>query len=258
MADVIDDVRLPQVSKETIKRIKETVEYHHGFTPKDDDIHRIDDMLRDQYAVLHPHRIVRELVVTEIGKDLLRHRNRIGSLEFERIWLEKTIFKYLTLASMCYRAGIPEATISLCRTAIESGLRERLAEELAKKGGSTTSELPETTWNKLKDLKHKMLSDLIKIAEEDGIIGKGDIEKVFAKLKFKDQTARKVLDKFIHGDIVWMVDFVKDREEDTRVVGARNLLQEYKLVSGMNTDETAIEVLKATHKIAGILYFGDA
>jgi len=254
----MDEIRLPQIPKETIRRIRQIVDYHHGFTPKDDDIHRIDDMLRDQYAALHPHRIVRELVVTEIDKDLLRHRDSLGSLEFERIWLEKTNFKYLTFASMCYRAGIPAATISLCRTAIESGLRERLAEELAEKGCATTSELPQATWKKLKALRDKALGDLIKTAAREEIIAKGDIERIFRRFKLRDQGGRKILDKFIHGDIAWMVDFVRDREEDTTVVGARNLLQEYKLISQMKTDEIAVEVFKATYEIAEILYFGDA
>lgn len=252
------DVRVPQVSKETIKRIKEIVEYHHGFTPRDDDICRIDDMLRDQYAVLQPHRIVRELVMREIDKDLLTHRDRLGSLEFERIWLEKTIFKYLTFASMSYRAGIPAATISLCRTAIESGLRERLAEELAEKGSTSSSELAEAVCSKLKELERKTLAGVIRVASEEGIIGKQEVGAAFQELRFKHQTARKILDKFIHGDIVWIVDFVRHREEDTSVVGAKDLLQEYKLISDMKTDEIAVEVLKATYEIAGILYFGDA
>jgi len=239
------------------KRIKEIVKYHHGFTPKDDDIYRIDDMLRNHYAVLHDQRIIRELVVGEIGKELLKHRDSLGSLEFERIWLEKTIFKYLTFAGMCYRAGIPAGTISLCRTAIESGLRERLAEELARKGSTNTSKLPKATWNKLKGLKKKMLASLIEMAAEEGIIGKQEIEGAFLKLKFRDQTGRKILDKFIHGDIVWMVNFVRDREEDTRVVGAKDLLEECKIISEMKIGQIAVEILKATYNIAEILYFGN-
>jgi hypothetical protein len=253
----MDETRIPQISNEIKKRIKEIVKYHYGFTTNDDDIYRIDNMLRNHYAVLHDQRIIRELVAGEAGKELLKHRDRLGSLEFERIWLEKTIFKHLTLASMCYRAGIPAGTISLCRTAIESGLRERLAEELARKESASNAKLPEATWKKLKGLKHKKMADLIQMAAHEGIIGSQDIEEAFRKLKLRDQSSRRILDKFIHGDIVWMVSFVREREEDTRVVGAQDLLEEYKIVSEMSIDQIAVEVLRVTYKIAETLYFRD-
>jgi hypothetical protein len=253
----MDETRIPQISNEIKKRIKEIVKYHYGFTPNDDDIYRIDNMLRNHYAVLHDQRIIRELVAGEVSKELLKHRDRLGSLEFERIWLEKTIFKHLTLASMCYRAGIPTGTISLCRTAIESGLRESLAEELAREESVSNAKLPEATWKKLKGLKRKNLADLVKMAAHEGIIGSQDIEEAFRKLKLRDQSSRRILDKFIHGDIVWMVSFVREREEDTRVVGAQDLLEEYKVVSEIGIDQIAVEVLRATYKIAETLYFRD-
>jgi len=251
----MNETRIPQTSNEMKERIKDIVKYHYGFIPNDDDIEWIDRMLRNNYAALHDQRIIRELAAKNISNELLKHRDRIGSIEFERIWLEKAIFKYLTFASMCFRAGIPVGTISLCRTAIESGLRERLAEELAKKEYTNASKLPEATWNKLKELNDKGLAQLIEEAAQEGIIEKQKIEEIFQEFKFGNQSSRRVLDKFIHGDIVWIVNFVRDREEDTRVIGAKNKLQEYKIISDMMTDQIAIEVLKATYKIAGILYF---
>lgn len=142
----MNETRIPRISDEMNERIKSIVEYHYGFTPKDDDIDWIDRMLRNNYAVLHDQQIIRELAAINVRNELLEHRDRIGSIEFERIWTEKDIFKYLTFASMCFRAGIPAGTISLCRTAIESGLRERLAEELARKEATNVSKLPEATW----------------------------------------------------------------------------------------------------------------
>ena len=251
----MDETKIPQISEKMKKRIKKIVRFHHGFTPKDSDIERVDRMLRCNYAVLHDQQIIRELVTEDIGNELLKHRDRIGSTEFERIWLEKDMFKYLTFASMCYRAGIPVGTISLCRTAIESGLRERLAEERARKENTKASKLPEATWNKLKELSNKGLAQLIEEAAQEGIIEKQKIEGIFQEFKFGDQSSRKILDKFIHGDIVWRVNFVRDREEDTRVIGAKSKLHEYKIISDMITDKIAIRVLKATYKIAEILYF---
>jgi hypothetical protein len=251
----MNETRIPQISDEMKKRIKKIVKYYHGFTPKDNDIEWIDRMLRKNYATLHDQQIIRELAAKNVSNELLKHRDSIGSIEFERIWSEKSIFKYLTFASMCFRAGIPAGTISLCRTAIESGLRERLAEELAKKETTNVTELPKTTWNKLKELNDKMLSQLIEEADQEGIIEKQKIENIFQEFKFGDQSSRKILDKFIHGDIVWMVNFVGDREEDTSVIGVKNKLQEYKIISDMITNQIAIGVLKATYKIAEILYY---
>jgi hypothetical protein len=251
----MNETRIPRTSDEMKERIKGIVKYHYGFTPKDDDINWIDRMLRNNYAALHDQQIIRELAAKNVSNDLLKHRDRIGSIKFERIWLEKTIFKYLTFASMCFRAGIPAGTISLCRTAIESGLRERLAEELARKEAIKVSKLPEATWNKLKELKDKRLAQLIEEADQEGIIKKEKIEEIFQEFEFRDQSSRRILDKFIHGDIVWMVNFVRDREEDTRVIGEENKLQEYKIISDRITNQIPIEVLKATYKIAEILYY---
>ncbi len=251
----INETRIPQISDEMKKRIKNIVKYHYGFTSKDEDLEWIDRMLRNNYATFHDLQIVRELAVNNVSDELLKHRDSIGSIEFETIWLEKDIFKYLTFARMCFRAGIPVGTISLCRTAIESGLRERLAEELAKKETTNITELPEATWNKLEELSDKTLAKLIEGADREGIIEKQEIDEIFQEFKLRDQNGRRILDKFIHGDIAWMVNFVRDKEEDTKVIGAENKLQEYKIISDMRIYQIAIQVLKATYKIAEILYY---
>lgn len=250
----MSETRIPQISDAARERVKDIVKYHYEFTPKDDDIEWIDKMLRNDYVVSHDQRIISELAAVNISHELLKHRNRIGSIEFERIWLEKDIFRHLTLASMCFRAGIPAGTISLCRTAMESGLRERLAEELARKGNIDASKLPEATWNELKKLKDKTLKPLIKKAEKGKIITEQKIEEIFQELKFRDQNSRVILDKFIHGDIVWMVNFVKNRNA-TEVIGAKDKLEEYKIISRGGIPQIAVNVLKATYKIAEILYY---
>ena len=251
----MNETRIPQISDKMKARIKNIVEHHYGFTPKDEDIDWIEEMLRSHYVVLHDQRIIRELVVNNIGNTLLEHRDRIGSIEFERIQFEKGIFKYLTFASMCFRAGIPVGTISICRTAIESGLRERLAEKLAREEVTNVSKLPEATWKKLNELTNIDLPQLINQADTENVIKKQKIEEVFQEFKYGTQDSRKILDKIIHGDIVWMVNFVKDSKEDTRVVGAKNQLHEYKIIADMRNDEIAIGVLKATYKIAEILCY---
>lgn len=245
----------PRISAEAMKRIKEIVNYHYRFTPEDEDLRRIDEGLWNNYLVLHDQRIIREVVSWEISKETLKHRDRLGSLEFERLWVEKSIFHYLTYASMCYRAGIPAGTITLCRTALEAGIRERLAEELAKREAINQDDIPTKVLKELHRLRDKVLSDLIIMASAEGILNEHDVEKSFSALKFQNQSSRKILDKFIHGDIMWMVGFVQSHKEDMRVVGAKDTVQEAKIIADMELDDVAIEVLKATERIAGLLYF---
>jgi len=246
---------IPQISDEMRKRIKRIVKFHYGFEPNNRDIDWIDGVLRNNYSTLHDQRIIRDLVTTEIAKILLKHRDKNGNTEFGNILLHKLIFHYLTLASMSYRAGIPFATISLCRTAIEAGLRERVAEELAKKEVNKNEKFPKKVLEKMETLKDLSLRDMIKLAEENNIISNEVIEKVFEKLKFKYQNSRKILDKFIHGDLIWMVNFVKEKGKNSEVIGAENVLEECKIIADFNIDDIAVEVLKGTTKIAEILYF---
>jgi hypothetical protein len=250
----MDKSRIPELCGEAKKRIKRIVSDHYGFVPADDDLRWIDQMLRNHCLVLHEQNIIRHVVDHEIKKQLLKHRDRLGSLEFERIWDKKIIFKYLTLASMCYRAGISAGAISLCRTAIESGLRERLAEELAMQETVNQDDLPVKTLQRLCQLRDENLASLIKKVSEAGIISKMEIEKAFHALKFREQSSKRVLDKFIHGDLVWVVEFVKSREENTRVVDVRDELEEFKTIVDMKTEQIAVEVLKGSYQIAVILY----
>ncbi len=252
----MNETILPRLSKEIKEQIKKIVKYHYGFDPKESDIERIDNALRNNYIALHDQQIIRELVSDNAAEELLKHKDRLG-LEFDRIWLEKSIFKYLMYASMCFKGGIKIGTIILCRTALESGLRERLAEEYAKNEIKNDFELPEATWLKLKELTEKTLGQLIKEADKENIISEQEIESLFKDLKYKEQSSKKILDKFIHGDIVWLVDYVKDKEADTRVIGAKDVLQERKIISDIMTDEIAFKVLKTTYKIAEIIYLNN-
>lgn len=242
-----------QLSKEDKNRIRSTVAFHFGFTPKDDDIEQIDKMLRNNYVALHYQQIIQELAVKSAIDDLLKYRDRIGSTEFERIWLEKNIFKYLTFASMCFKAGIPAGAISLCRTAIESGLRERLAEELARRE-NPNADLPEAILKKLEELRKDRLDELRRKAIAYKIINEQEFEEAFQELNLEDQKGRKILDKFIHGDIIWMVNFAKSRGS-IEVRGAKDKLEEYKIISEGEISQIAIKVLKAAYRIGEILYY---
>jgi len=238
------------------EKIREIVKFHYGIDAEDYDIDWIDKMLRSHYSALHDQRVIRNLVSVNINKILLKHRDKIGSLKFEEILLDKLIFHYLTFASMSYRAGIPIGSVFLCRTALETGLRERIAEELAKKEAQDEERLPHKIWEHMKKLENKKLYELIKMAEEYGIITRQEVEESFKSLKLGEQRSRKVLDKFIHGDIDWIVKFVESRDKErAKVIGAKDILHEKKIVAQSYTDYVAVGTLVGTTLIAEKLYF---
>lgn len=249
----MDITAIPTLSTSQRKRIKEVVKFHYGIDAEDYDIDWIDKMLRNNYLVLHDQEIMRNLVTVNIGKILLKHRDRIGSIKFEETTLDKLIFRYLTFASMSYRAGIPIGSILLCRTAIETGLRERIAEELAKKDGKD-KELPQKIWELMEKLEDKRLCELIRIAEENGIITREENEELFKSLKLGEQSSRRVFDKFIHGDIGWIVKFAESKE-NMSVIGAKDILEEKKIIAESSIDHIAVSTLIGTTLIAERLYF---
>ena len=71
------------------ERIKKIVRFHYGIDSKDSDIDWIDRMLRNNYSVLHDQQIISNLVTVNIGNILLKHRDRLGSIELERLTMNK-------------------------------------------------------------------------------------------------------------------------------------------------------------------------
>jgi hypothetical protein len=74
-------------------------------------------------------------------------------------------------------------------------IKERLAEERAKRELRSNSNLPEATRLKLEELADKKLGTLIKLCDEDNIIKIEMIEELFQDLKFKNHCGRRILDK---------------------------------------------------------------
>ena len=241
---------IPPLSSSRIERIKKIVRFHYGIDAKEGDIAWIDSMLRNNYSVLHDQRIISKLVTVNVDNILLKHRERIGSTELERLWMSKIIFQYLTLASMCYRANIPIATIFLCRTAMEAGLREKLAEKRAEEH---TTEV----WQETQNLKDVWLSQLIQKAEDEGIISKDELSKLFtvhSKMERIIPNPRNLLDKYIHADLPTIIAFLKEIGVDTRVIGVEDLMEQKKLEAETFTDKVAVSVLAATTRLAERLY----
>jgi hypothetical protein len=253
----IENTIIPALFISQKKKIKKIVKFYYGIDANDYDINWIDKMLRNHYLVFHNQNIIRNIVTVNIDKILLKHRDRIGSLKFEEITLEKLIFHYLRWASMSFRAGVPIGSIFLCRTAIETGLRERIAEEIAQKEIKDMGELPQKIWELMKKLKNKKLWELIKIAEDKNIITEKEIEKFFEPLRLEEQRSRKIFNKFIHGEISWIVKFVETKAEGyAKVIGAKDILEEKKIIAEFSLiDYIAIGVLIGTTLVAERLYF---
>lgn len=246
----IEKTIIPPISSSMRERIKKIVRSHYGIDANDSDIDWIDSMKRNNYLVLHDQQIIRNLVTVNVGNILLKHRDRIGSIELERLMMNKLIFKYLTLASMCYRASIPLATIFLCRTAIEAGLREKLAEKKAKENAKQV-------WEEMQDLTVLKLWQLIKKIEDEGIISKDEIDKLFTvddKMKIIIPNPRNLLDKYIHGDLSTIISFLEAIGVDTKVHGAEDLMQEKKIQAEAFIDKIAVFVLASTTRLAERLY----
>ena len=224
-----------------IERIKKIVEFHYGFIPDKQDILWIDRMLRGEYEVLHEQYIIRKLVTHRIDDILLLHRPE--KPDIESLFAEKSIFHYLMFASMSFRAGIPLGCIALCRTALEAGLRERLAEKRASS--------PEEVWDQIKKRGKTRLVDLLKEADQEGILTKKQLQEAF---EFASQFGRSVLDKYIHADLESIISLLEGFELDIRVVGAKDKLARKKIQAEAYIDKVAAAVLAAVTKIAETLY----
>lgn len=242
---------IPPLSTSQRKKIKQIVKFNYGVDAEDHDIDWIDDMLRNHYSVIHDQKIIRYLVTDFINKTiLLKHRDELGSFKFEEIQLNKLIFRYLTFASMCFRAGIPIAAIFLCRTALEAGLREKIAEKLAKN--------EKKIWDEMKKLSRKPLWKLIQKAEAENIIRKGEIEKIFTideKMKKIIPNPRNLLDKYIHADLSTITMFLEEIGVDTEVIGDVDLIEKKQIQAQIFSDKIAVFILMATTMIAERLYF---
>lgn len=224
-----------------VERIKKIVEFHYGFVPNQQEILRIDEGLRSQYAVLHEQYIIRELVTRRINDTLLAHRRVKPNIE--SLFLDKSIFRYLTLASMSYRAGIPLGCIALCRTALEAGLRERLAE------GKASS--PDEIWSEIRKRREHPLGKLVEEADREGILAKKDFEELFI---FGTHFGHHLLNKYVHADLNSIIDLLENLQLDIGVIGAKDTLAEKKIQAETYVDEVAVAVLAATTRIAEKLY----
>lgn len=247
---------IPALDEGVKEEIRELTESNYGFTPDKYEIERIDKGLRENYEPLHKYRIYNRILTSFIKNIIWQYKDKIGETEFYKIRQSKLIFFYKDLAERCFHEAIHYATICLCRTAIEAGLRERVAEELAKKDTDMTKSIDEKIFEQMNKLKKDTLGPLLTNAGKEKIITKNDVKKMFQK-EFGSRSGRNILDKFVHGDIFAIYDFLKNAGKDTTVFSGEEIsaTEIRKFVATGGSYAIAYEILKITTKIAEILYF---
>lgn len=223
----------------------------HGIITNDEELDRIDEGLQNNYAVLHNQHVIKEIISFKISNILLKHRTKENVSQLEDLFYNKLIFHYLTYASMSYRVGIPIATIFLCRAALKTGLREKIAEKRA-------VDHKKEVWEELQKLKDMMLRHLIREAENEGIISKNEIEELFTideKMKTVIPNPRNLLDKYIHADLPTIIEFLKAIGLDVSgVIGAKSRMQEKRILAESSHEKIEVFILTATTRLAERLY----
>lgn len=140
-------------------------------------------------------------------------KNKYGN-NFERL-----MFMYLELAEKCFMMNIALGGIALCRSALEMGLRNKLLSSYRKTKGISKKQI--TLEEEF--ISGLMFGQLINYASGKAInkkknlsgvvIKTEDIDKIFSKLSHKGKTGRTILNKFIHGDIAYLQDFLEQSQK---------------------------------------------
>jgi hypothetical protein len=158
----------------------------------------IDEAQREEPFVNFNYRqaefLRRTIVLRKICYPILKSREPEASKEIQNCFQFSLMNNNLNQAGGCFIHGLYLASIILCRSSLEIGLREAIA--YVESSQNKTTFVRE--YNKLEE---KTLRDLIPKAQEIHLIKEGEIDSFFAippEMKF-DFKPVKLLDKFIHG-----------------------------------------------------------
>ena len=190
---------IKMINDEMMKNIKELTKERYGFTPNDFEINSIGESLSLSYEELHQYKIINHLVTRKIYLDKFNYWSGLST--FNTITNEKLIFRFLKLAIKCYNEANNYASICLCRTAIETGLIERVAEENAKNDNAKDKCYEQKVVYYMNRNKGKMLHRNLELAQGFDIISITDVEEMFER-NIGHGIGKKILDKFVHGDII--------------------------------------------------------
>lgn len=237
---------IKMINDEMRNNIKELTNSNYGFIPEDVEINTIDSRLSESYLDLHEYRIINHLATRAIYDSKLSYWSTKSN--FAYIVGEKLIFRFLRLAIKCFNEANNYASICLCRTAIESGLIERVAEEYANRDSDKNKCYEQKLLFYINQNKDKMLHRNLELAEELNIISKRDVEDMFER-NVGVGVGKRILNKFVHGDIIDIVKTSNNPEvkEDD--------LNQIKWIADNESYRIGYNILKITIDIAEKLYF---
>lgn len=181
---------LPQHKKLIIDRLK-------SFYKIDILEDEVDEIQREEPLVNFNYRqaefLRRTVVLRKVCYPILKNREQVEKASQERFQFS-FINHHLNEAQGCFIHGLYLASIMLCRSSLEVGLREAIAHV-------KSSENKTTFLREYINLERKTLGDLIPKAQELHLIEEEELESIFIlRPKFRyNFKPRKLLDKFIHG-----------------------------------------------------------
>ena len=159
----------------------------------------------------------RGLIIEKFCDPILEEANQHATVEIREFFASSLIQPYFHELSECFRLGSLLATISICRSSLEVGLREAVAYRKAKqKHTNILEEYGVLEWT--------LLGPLLQIAEEMDIIESDHVNRIFTPLHLLPEMEdpgeyRKLLDKFIHGsysDLFMLVNNITIEGEKPR------------------------------------------
>lgn len=205
----------------------------------------------------------RGLIIKKFCDPILEEANQNSTVEIQGFFASSLIHPYFHELSECFRLGTFLATISICRSSLEVGLREAVAYRKAKQNRTEILEEYGALEGKLLgSLKQKR--GLLQMAEEMGIIEGAHVDRIFTPLhllgEMEDpQKYRKLLDKFIHGsysDLFMLVKHVTIGGEKPRdFIDFVEMLTKMQEDSGMMPDVSKLTYFNMVREEKVAFYF---
>lgn len=189
---------------------------------------------------------------------VLRLKDRISISQLNKYTGSSTIWRklipiYLKEAETLYVKGHSAAGIFFCRLAIETALRDRIFKRKIKLKKITN--LP----GEEKRLSEETFGTLLKEAHGNTlkILDSSDMDRIFSKFK-RARTSLltgkdNVLNKFMHGDFLWIKDFL-EKDRKITVTHEEKTTKEFIAYPNNIASFIFMEILEATYKILLLLY----
>lgn len=196
-------------------------------------------------------RYINEVLVLHL-KDKISISHLKKYTKSDTIW-RKSIPTYLEEAERSYAKGHSAAGIFFCRLAIETALRDRIIKRQARLNKQINLSQEE------KRLSEQTLNSLLQEAcgKKLAILDSKDIDKIFSKLERRNTSfctgKENVLNKFMHGDFLWLKDFL-EKDKKITITHEEKTTKEFVASPNNISSFLFIEILEATYKTLLSLY----